>query len=125
MSYLTKKTEVTADISIWAVPKYNAEADDDPFNYELFAGGKPWRSGAVKVNTIPVTLMVPEGLNLIQKAIETLKEAQDEVRTEADEKVAELEKRIGEFTLLEYTPTPDAVIPDAPDPEMQDGNWMP
>ncbi len=122
MDYLTKLTEVTQDVSIWAVPNHNAEANQDPFTYELYTDGKPWRDGAVKVNTLPVTLMVPAGLNLIQKAIETLKEAQDEVLKDANEKVAELEKRIGEFTLLTYSPTPDAdgSVVDAP---LQDNDW--
>ena len=123
MDYLTKLTEVTQDISIWAVPNHDAAPDQDPFNYELFTvGSRPWRDGAVKVNTLPVTLMVPAGLNLIQKAIDTLKEAQDEVLKDAHEKVAELEKRIGEFTLLTHQAPPDVDRTVEPDP-LQDGDW--
>jgi len=123
VDYLTKLTEVTQDISIWAVPNHNAEPDQDPFDYELFTvGSRPWRDGAVKVNTLPVTLMVPAGLNLIQKAIETLKEAQDEVLKDAHEKVAELEKRIGEFTLLTHQTPSDADGALEQDP-LSDNDW--
>ncbi len=123
MNYLTKDTEVKGDISIWAVPRRGAEPDEDPFEYELFTeGNKPWRDGAVKVNTLPVTLMVPAGLNLVQKAVETLKEAQNEILKDANEKVAELEARIGELALLTHQepPNDDRTVDPAP---LSDGDW--
>lgn len=108
MNYLTTRQKVEGEIAIWAVPKYNPEPDVDPFEYELFSGSnKPWRDGAVKVNTETVTLHLPGGLNLVQKAVETLREAQVEIQTEATKNVAALEERIRELGLLTYQPTPD------------------
>ena len=70
---MTKKTDVTGEISIWALPNHNAKEGEQPFTYVLRdEHGSPWQDGAVKVNTLPVTLTVPEGLNLIQKAIERI-----------------------------------------------------
>ncbi len=111
MNYFTKEARVEGEVSIWATPKYNPEAGEDPFDYALFAGDhKPWREGAVMVTTQTMAMTLPSGLNLIQKTIETLREAQSEVRTDAETKVADLEKRIGELALLTYTPTSDANV---------------
>lgn len=105
---LTKQTDVVGQISIWAVPKSNPEPGEEPFEYELYSEyASPWKQGAVKVNTLAVTLTVPAGLNLIQKAVETLKEAQDELRKECVEKVEKLEDRIKELALLTHQPSPN------------------
>ena len=121
MNYFTKETEVVGEVSIWATPKYDPSGTEDPFMYALYAGDhKPWRGGAVKVATQVMEMTVPSGLNLVQKTIETLREAQSDVRSKADEEVAGLEKRIGELALLTYTPTPDAAVAE-PDHE----KWSP
>lgn len=108
MDILTQRTPVTGEITIWAIPNLDDDAEQ-PFRYELKGPGeRAWASGAVKVNSQTVTLHVPEGLNLVAKAIDTLKEAQDEVRKDAAEKVASLEQRIGELALLTHQAAPDA-----------------
>ncbi len=108
LNYLTTRQKVEGEISIWAVPKYNPEPGNDPFEYELFSGStKPWRNGAVKVNTETIVVHLPGGLNLVAKAVETLREAQVEIRNEATKNVEELEQRIRELGLLTYQPASD------------------
>ena len=75
MNHFTKETIVEGEVSIWAVPKYSPKVDEDPFEYALFAGdNKPWRDGSVMVITKTMTMILPGGVNLVQKTIETLRE---------------------------------------------------
>lgn len=109
ISMLTKNDHVTSVISIWAVPLSDwqiAELEEGalPFEYETHTTTKPWKRGAVKVTEHNVTLSVPEGVNLLEKAIETLEEAIEDRKKQYHTDVAEINQRIQELLLLTYVP---------------------
>jgi len=105
---ITAETVVRQDIFIWAIPQsawYIEEHPDEcPYTFEVRTD-KPWEKGAVKVYEQELELVVPAGINVTEKAIETFKEAQREVQLEADEKINNLEDRIK--ALLQITHQPD------------------
>jgi len=112
---LTKKTAVTEDVAIWAVPKRAFEIqkedyDGVPFRYELHTHSKPWQDGAVHVNTVPVTVHVPEGLNLIQKAVETLKAQKEEAYREYLKQIDAIDQKLEELQLLTYVPQDEGEV---------------
>ena len=106
---LTKSDHVTSVISVWAVPLSDWEISELeegalPFKYESHITTKPWKQGAVKVTEHNVTLSVPEGVNLLEKAIETLEEAIEDRKKQYHTDVAEINQRIQELLLLTYVP---------------------
>jgi len=106
---ITKNDHVTSVISIWAVPLSDweiAELEEGAlsFKYEMHTTTKPWKRGAVKVTEHNVTLSVPEGVNLLEKAIETLEEAIEDRKKQYHTEVAEIQQRIQELLLLTHVP---------------------
>lgn len=101
----TTQETITQELQIWAMPvsDWHREnyPDKPPFTYQVCTD-KPWASGAVLVHTVPVTLVVPEGIDLTSKAVETLKEAIKETKDEAVAKVERLEKQISNLLMLEH-----------------------
>ena len=103
----TTMTEVTEPLCIWAIPKheYQIEADPHslPFNYEFRRKGHtPYQDGSTLVHTVDVTLVVPAGIDLLEKAIETLKSEIQKTRAEAQVQVEKLEKQIEGLLMLEH-----------------------
>ena len=76
--FYSRAERVTGTVQIWAVPRSKWDADDaPPFTYEI---SKSYRSGAVMVSEQTITLEVPEGINLVECAMQTVtKEYNDEV----------------------------------------------
>jgi hypothetical protein len=112
--YLTKAEPVTGDIDIWAVPRSQyADKNDPPWHYELRAGSRCWTTGAVLVNTVPVTLTVPAGLNLVSKAIETLKKEKAEKYDSYLKEIADLDQQIEQLQMLTYQPEEEVEVYDA------------
>lgn len=109
----TKNESVSGKVGIWAVPtsSYDREFHKAPaFQYKFYANAtKPWENGCVLVVEHDVILPVPEGINLIEKAIDTLQAAKTEVWADAQEKVDALDTKIKEFQLLTYQPEVDDV----------------
>ena len=108
----TKHTKVTQKMSIWAIPKSDYDLEDlspgeMPFDYKIFTNmNTPWQDGSVKVDTQEVDLWVPAGVDLLEQAIETLKEQIKETRAEAQSKITKYEQQIEQLTLIEYKPIP-------------------
>lgn len=99
----TKREPVTGPISIWAVPRHpdTVAAGERLFYYELSTTKEyHWRTGAVCVHTEEVTLMLPGGINLYEKAVETLYAAKEEASKEYLRKLAEIDKQIEGLKLL-------------------------
>ena len=100
----TQKT-ITQELQIWAVPRSTWHMEnypnDEPFTFEV-STSKPWESGAVHVHNVEVTLVVPAGIDLTAKAIETLREAIKETRDAAEHKVENLNKQINNLLMLEH-----------------------
>jgi hypothetical protein len=110
----TKATVVTGDVSVWAVPRsawqIERHPDEPPFEYALYAGdSEPWTTGSVKVYTEQRTIQVPDGIDLVSKAVETLQEAKEEARRECQEKLDKYDTQIRSLLLLTGPSDPDAL----------------
>ncbi len=103
----TTQESVTAEVAVWAIPRTEHEistSDDGcPFNYELRLTDA-WQDGAIKLHEATVAVNLPAGIPLLDKAIETLKEAIEEERRESDKRVARMQARIDSLALIEYIP---------------------
>jgi len=108
----TVETKVWADAAIWAIPKtvealkYENRVNPDgtisePFIYKIYAGyNTPYDSGAVKVHEFEVVATVPAGINLMEKAVETMRREIDSIRAESYNEVTKLEKRIQDLMYI-------------------------
>lgn len=101
------KTEVTTLkqlLQVWAIPESEWRRKNYPeepaFKYEVKTD-KPWNEGAVKVHEAEVSIVIPAGIDITKAAIETLREAQKEVRAVADAKVNELNEKINDLLMIE------------------------
>jgi len=112
----TEKTTVSGKCYIWALPMTDyqvklalEEVDGDmekvtPFKYEITASCSNWHDGAVRVCEFDVVGTVPEGIDLVKQAVETLRDEIIKVRKDADDKIADLEEQIKNLALIEYKP---------------------
>lgn len=101
------KTEVTTlkqVLQVWAIPVSEwrrKEYPDEPrFTYAVRTD-KAWAEGAVKIHEAEVSIVIPAGIDITRAAIETLREAQREVRSEADAKVNALNEKINDLLMIE------------------------
>lgn len=130
---ITKHTKVNGTASVWAVPTSEYERKNDPsvgmFRYEITE--RAWATGAVKVKEYDITLQVPAGINLLERAIATLEEERTRVLGEAQKKAMELEKEIQKLLLLggpSNTSEGELIlaneeVPEHPVPHMPMGNF--
>lgn len=102
------KTEITTlkqMLQVWAIPltvwEIKQSPEKLPFSYEVKTN-KPWEEGAVKIHETEISIVIPGGIDITKAAIETLKEAQKEVKLKAEKKVTELTERINSLLMLEY-----------------------
>lgn len=103
--YMTKATTCEGEVSVFAAPNsmYNPEdPDSKPFTYVLREGTRHWNEKYVLVCTHNVTLDVPAGVNLVAKAIETLRDKIAEKRADLVEEVANLEAEIAKLNMITY-----------------------
>lgn len=102
----TKGETKRETMDIWAIPRdaryyTRDEIQQGPFEYSLRrVGDIPWSAGAVKVNTIEVGYTIPAGINLLQKAIETLEEKKSKAYEDYLDNVRELDAQINQLKLL-------------------------
>jgi hypothetical protein len=107
----TKRTEVQAKIAIWAIPNNYAEEGELPFTYTAMMGsGTPWQDGSVKVMAREELFVVPAGIDLLAKAIETLKGEIQKTRAEAASQVKKYEMQME--SLLQLTYQPEGIVDD-------------
>lgn len=103
----TQSVNVAGKVSVWAVPTTEWERSNDPtlgvFRYEI-STGTVWQDGAVRVCDGDVSVPVPEGVDLLARAIETLEEKIDERRRVYMEDKKRLEDQISRLRLLEHNP---------------------
>lgn len=102
----TKGEAKRETMDIWAIPRQvryysQEEIRQEPFEYSLRrVGDSPWADGAVKVNTIEVDYTIPAGINLLQKAIETLEEQKRKSYEDHLDNVRKLDEQINQLKLL-------------------------
>lgn len=112
----TTETIVRSKAHIWAIPKAEyklklelEEADGDisqitPFEFEITSSESNWRDAAVHIHEFDVAGIVPAGIDLVLKAVETLRGKIATVQAEAAKEVKKLEEQIKNLALIEYKP---------------------
>ena len=105
--YMTKASECTGTVSVFARPNdgYDPEnPESKAFSYVLREGTSHWNDRYVLVVSHEVTLGVPSGVNLVQKAVETLRNKIQEKKDELADDILKLEKEIAKLALITYIP---------------------
>lgn len=110
-NFFTKKEDVKGTVAIWARTNIisDVESGANPFYYELRTDS-PWSDDAIKVVEFPVTLVVPEGIELLAKTVETLKAKKKEIESRAYQEVLDLDKKIDGLLMLDFIPIVDRDI---------------
>ena len=102
----TKLTAVSFTASIWALPTNEYQRNEcgmEPFEYAVYAGyNAPWQSGAVKLHEVEMQAHLPEGLDLLGKAVETLELAITEENERHESAIKELNRAVAGLMLLEH-----------------------
>lgn len=88
----TKTDTVTQEIGLWAIPKSDTRYGEFPFSYELYGTNTHWRTGAIFVAMVTIQTLVPEGVDLMAKAHETLDKRQAAARTVYDDAMEQIAK---------------------------------
>ena len=100
---ITKKEPVTGKVAVWALPASKWELQNNPkaevFKYVLATGDR-WEQGAVKVQEYEISVVVPAGIDLLQRAVATLMEQKDKVLGEAQRQATEIQQQINQLLLL-------------------------
>jgi len=108
----TERTEVTETLEVWAIPKSSWVMENDPnqlpFRYEARIG-KAYQDGAVKLYEEKISLYVPEGIDLLEKAVETLQDEMKNVRKETKERLEDLQDQVNKLLLIEYKPEAEVI----------------
>jgi len=119
----TKEQNISTKLQIWAIPKssYHIQFEKDegdpapfPFTYEVRTD-RCWATGAVMVKEAPVEVYLPGDIDLYEKAIETLDQAEEDVMAEAHRQVEELKKQRQQLLLLSHSPAAtedDSIVSD-------------
>ena len=112
----TVKTPVDGVCYIWAIPMSEWELKSaleeaggimkrvTPFKYIITTNNSHYANNAVRVCEFNVMGMVPGGIDLVKKAVETLRDEILRVRKEADDAIVELEVQIRNLALITYQP---------------------
>lgn len=111
MEKVSTEKILTGTIVIWSVPKIRWKDDTventGEWQFELHMKGESvYTTGAVKVHEVPISVTLPAGINLVEKAIQTV---QDEINRENErhwEKVGTLHKHLDALKQLTYNPSP-------------------
>ena len=111
---------------IWAVPKsewtLKQEVEENegvmdgicPFQYDITDSKSDWRNNTVLVHEFDIAGVVPAGIDLVLKAVETLRDKICEIQATADKEVAKLEAQIKNLALIEYKSPIETKDDDSP-----------
>ena len=101
----TTNEMVKGNIDVWAVPTSVWEQEElgmGVFKYRLKGDtDRCWEDGAVKVHTQECEIVVPDGIDLRERAVATLTEEQERIERECKERVTHLENQIRSLLCLE------------------------
>ena len=107
----TKETPFTQKLNVWAVPRgvYEIEQNPniDPFKFSVSTDNSNWETGAVNVYSTEVTITVPAGIDLTQKAVETLEEALKQREADHYLTMQNIRQQISNLLLLTHRPEGD------------------
>jgi len=104
------KISVEGSIYVWAWPK-NPDYDDmegGMWHFELqHSGSYHWRTGAICIYEQKAVVHVPEGIDLLAKAVETVEAKMAQAKVDYDVKIVELQRELN--GLLQLTHQSDAI----------------
>lgn len=102
---LTEQQTLTANLQIWAVPygKWHLEnyPEDGFFEFQVRTD-EPYGDNNILCNEVDVKIVLPAGIDLGAKAIDTLKAEMAKTRREAKEKCEQLQEQINTMALLTH-----------------------
>lgn len=107
----TEKTTITDTVYVFAEAKSeyqleNLEPGELPFNYTV----KSYDLGSessVRIMEAPVTLVIPDGIDLTLECIKNLEEKIEVIQKKADKEIQDIRDRIRNLALIEYKPVPE------------------
>lgn len=103
----TQRERVKGPAYVWAIPRTTHEIENSEdgraFNYSIRTD-TAWQDGAVKVCEFKAEAWVPEGIDLVAKAIETMQEKITSIQRNAQKEVDSLLDRISSLQLIEHQP---------------------
>jgi len=106
----TQNTKLTQTVKVWAVPRSSYAMEQNPnsppFEFRIRTDS-PWENGAVNVFEKEITIEVPDGIDLTERAIATLREAKLAVLADAERRIVEIDTQISNLTLIEHKPNGD------------------
>lgn len=115
-NFITIAEEVPFDFIVWAVPIQSWEPGygEETFRYEVTEkDSRPYVEGETRVHEGCIPILVPAGINLVERAVATLRKAIAEAEEKVEEKIkeereqlarktADLEEKIKALTCLTY-----------------------
>ena len=108
----TKQEAIKGSVQIWAMPRTEweikqlvegGEAEPLPFSYQIRTQS-PWTDGAVNLHEAEVTVMLPPGIDLLKKAIDTLEEAMMAKTRAHNKDMTVLKKKRDALLMIEHKP---------------------
>lgn len=105
----TEKTTVKGKVSIWAIPKRKSELEnlkegEQPFDLTLRTD-HCYADSAVNLAKVEVEVLLPEGINIMERAIETLEQEAEEAERYAAEVKQRCKQKIESLMLIEHNPS--------------------
>jgi hypothetical protein len=90
----TKAEVITSTIGLWAIPRSPdcLEPGEFPFSYELYGTTTHWRNTAIFIASVPISAEVPEGLDLLTMAHQTLDQRAEHAREKYDNEMERIAK---------------------------------
>lgn len=107
----TKAETITQEVEIWA-RKPQWFRDEDTSQQFVYCVGRPFETFEVMVCKTTVTYDIPEGVDLLSAAVDTLRAKQDEVRARAELEVNSIQKQINELLLIGHESSAVEVAPE-------------
>lgn len=103
----TEREKISGMASVWALPRttWEIEQSEDgrAFKY-IVKTDTAWQDGAVKVCDFNVDTWIPDGIDLVEKAIETMQEKINSIQKNAQKEVDNLLEQIKSMQLIEHQP---------------------
>ena len=106
--HYTTEQDVTGKVAIWAYPLEENGPNGFGFygkwKYTL-STGVVWQDAAVKIVEFDVSLRLPGGINLAERALETLEDKKRREQEEHWAKMAEYDQKIQQLRRLTHIPS--------------------
>jgi len=103
----TEREKIVGMAAVWALPRTDWEIEQSEngraFKY-CIKTDTAWQDGAVKVCEFDAEAWIPEGLDLVAKAIETMQEKINKIEANAKKEVEDLMSQIASLQLIELQP---------------------